>query len=361
MSMLRRVWFAGGLFVLLLMVAGCDGGPGDETTEETTEETTTPTEEPGAEEPAPFIGPDLVLTFQTSDAGLPSDPLLTEVGFEATDAFGPLIPPSGRQTGPHWNPEGPEIVYASEIGSGYDTELFIVDAETGIVRELTHVIDDGDGESASQPAWSPDGTEIACTIHRLNASFESRNWIAIIDAVTGELLDDLSDAEDFDHGHPTWAPAADGRIAFVRNGELWVRPRDLSEGPALLHSRVESVEDPSWSPLGMQIAFSSEGRIWVLDLETGLETRITSYDGSERAGDYSPCWTGDGAAIVFTRSVDGRSYAELKVVRLDEDPLEARPIAGLKAYLESLGIAEVQDSGVYAGEPAVNPKAVLAE
>lgn len=54
------------------------------------------------------------------------------------------------------------------------------------------------------------------------------------------------------------------------------------------------------APDGARLAFSARGWIWVLDLETGIATRITS--GAEM--DFRPAWSPDGSMIAFVRDND---------------------------------------------------------
>ncbi|WP_411141865.1 amidohydrolase family protein [Streptomyces sp. x-80] len=86
--------------------------------------------------------------------------------------------------------------------------------------------------------------------------------------------------------------------------------RQLTDGPW-------DDRGPSWSPDGTRIAFASERggdpvtgspyRIWVLTVATGRLTRVTGLpgqDGPHQDGaweDFDPCWSPDGARIVFVR------------------------------------------------------------
>jgi TolB protein len=67
--------------------------------------------------------------------------------------------------------------------------------------------------------------------------------------------------------------------------------------------------DPAPSPLGREIAFSSKGWLWVMDLETGHARRVTS----SAAVDARPEWSPDGRELVFTRD-DG---SQLSIVSLN--------------------------------------------
>jgi TolB protein len=113
-----------------------------------------------------------------------------------------------------------------------------------------------------------------------------------------QLTDDA--AEDRD---PAYSP--DGtRLAFAsrhdRNWDLYIL--DLQTGQ---QTRVTDHPDydgsPSWSPDGKQIAFESyragDLDIWIVNLNSGALTNLTADSG---AGDCAPAWSPDGSAIAFT-------------------------------------------------------------
>ena len=95
---------------------------------------------------------------------------------------------------------------------------------------------------------------------------------------------------------PVMAP--DGqRLAFAAVGDLWLAP--LGQRPQRLTDDVFVDTDPAWSPDGTQIAFASDRAgnmdIWVHDLQTGRDRRLTSLPEPEMA----PAWSPDGTKIAF--------------------------------------------------------------
>jgi hypothetical protein len=98
-------------------------------------------------------------------------------------------------------------------------------------------------------------------------------------------------------------PGANGLIAFAsdRGGVVWdlytMRP-DGSQ-VSLVLSTGSVIGEPSWSPDGGRIAFTSGAAIWVVDADGGDPRALTS--GAE---DTSPSWSPDGSRIVFDREVD---------------------------------------------------------
>ena len=85
---------------------------------------------------------------------------------------------------------------------------------------------------------------------------------------------------------------------------------------------------PSWSPDGRDIAFSMDGRIWVIPAAGGEARQVTSGDGY----DFEPDWSPDGREIVFSRDVAANldihvvSLENAAVQRLTEAPaLEFHP------------------------------------
>ncbi|MGH9334584.1 MAG: CehA/McbA family metallohydrolase, partial [Vicinamibacteria bacterium] len=69
---------------------------------------------------------------------------------------------------------------------------------------------------------------------------------------------------------------------------------------------------PSWSPDGRGIAFSMDGRIWVVPAEGGEATQVSSGEGY----DFEPDWSPDGRKIVFSRDVGAN--LDIHVLSLDD-------------------------------------------
>jgi len=109
-------------------------------------------------------------------------------------------------------------------------------------------------------------------------------------------------------GHSPFAVSKSGTLAFnpedpARRTLVWVD----REGRAEPLKREESqYEFPRISPDGSRIAFEELRDLWVMDLERGTRSRLTS-----KATNTRPVWTRDGESIVFssTRSEGWNLYS----------------------------------------------------
>ncbi|MYG19029.1 MAG: hypothetical protein F4208_05555, partial [Gemmatimonadales bacterium] len=106
---------------------------------------------------------------------------------------------------------------------------------------------------------------------------------------------------------PAWSPDGD-QIAFTTdrdgNSEIYVMNTSGSGVTRLTdHSRHDI--RPSWSPDGDKIAFESERdgnrEIYVMNADGSEVTRLTDHS----AFDYSPAWSSDGTKIAFVSDRDG--------------------------------------------------------
>ena len=201
------------------------------------------------------------------------------------------------QVEPAWSPDGQQIAFASKRRGTFD--LYVVDADGSATRSLTSTSDD-DGH----PTWSPDGTQLA---------FErgERGDIYVMDA-DGTRLRRITDHPSQEI-HPSWSP--DGRwIAFVRRtpetriSELWLMRPDGSRLHRLTSLQAGSLS-PSWSPDSRRIAFSTNVGGTRSDIYTvgvngkGLRRLTRSADDA-----FEPAWSPDGTTIAYSEG--GAIYAK---------------------------------------------------
>jgi Tol biopolymer transport system component len=162
-----------------------------------------------------------------------------------------------------------------------------------------------DIEQSLQPAWSPDGKQIAFVGH-----LDGNQDIFVV-TIRGKRLRRITSATGNDFS-PCWSP--DGQsIAFTseHDGQREVYIADLNGNNVhpLLASRMAS-SGPAWSPDGSKIAFTSmqEGfaNIYVADAD-GKEVQAIV---ESPAMDGAPIWSRDGSVLGFNsdRSGDWNGY-----------------------------------------------------
>jgi Tol biopolymer transport system component len=114
---------------------------------------------------------------------------------------------------------------------------------------------------------------------------------------------------------PTWSP--DGRlIAYSSdksgNFDIWVQPVGGGDAAQVTHSPTNDWQ-PDWSPDGTQIVFRSEresGGLFVVPILGGRERKISSFG-------YHPRWSPDGTRILFSNWLYETYYPKLYLVTLD--------------------------------------------
>ncbi len=150
--------------------------------------------------------------------------------------------------------------------------------------------------------------------------------------------------------------APDGReIAFVSGGDIWTVPAAGGEARLLVsHAATES--RPLFSPDGQRLAFVSTrtgaGDVYLLDLPTGVLTRLTWDDGPEQVEGWSPdsrfvyfsSASLDIASMndVFRVSVDGGTPMPVSAERYVNEFFAAPAPDGTRVALVARGIASAQ-------------------
>lgn len=190
----------------------------------------------------------------------------------------------------------------------------------------SYASDEKIGVISSRPSVSPSGMEVV-----FSADFDgpglNRLWIASLD---GSKLRKISTASNSDI-EPAWSP--DGRqIAYASFNnnvfDIWIVQADENY-PVKLTANNANNNRPAWSPDGKRIVFVSDkggaNDIWIMNADGTGQTQITTSSSQENDPSFSP--TGD--KIVFSETIN--NAATLKVVNVDGSGL--RPLTTPQAHV----------------------------
>jgi Tol biopolymer transport system component len=196
--------------------------------------------------------------------------------------------------GGSFSPDGSQVVFTaggrdfSQSSAESVGGIYTVDADGGIPRL---VLAARSPSSVSNPAFSPDGTQIAY----LEALGETSVSLRVVNADgTGvRVLHDVC-GPFFASSGPAWSP--DGtHIAYGCQGSLWVVNADGS-GVTKMPFRGHS---PYWSPDGSRIALVTSGVLAIADADG---TNIQLF-GAARAGPWNPL-----PLVMPGESVEGQAH-----------------------------------------------------
>ncbi len=173
---------------------------------------------------------------------------------------------------PTWSPDGKEIAFSRERDDGSGSSLYVMDADGS--GEPTMLTSETPGARDTNPAWSPDGTKIAFESNRLDGRrLNNYNVIYVMKACCPESSANRPQRLTDTHGwnrDPAWSP--DGtELAFtfvdfgsvplygnsiVRNTDIHTMKSDGSGETRLTHtySNKHPEHNPAWSPSGSEIA-----------------------------------------------------------------------------------------------------------
>ncbi len=214
------------------------------------------------------------------------------------------------------------ITFVSQVKKG--KEIFVMDYDGARIKKLT-----GNGSLNLNPAWSPDGKEIAFL------SYRSGKPELVILSSKGELRRAFPQSGELNLA-PDWSP--DGRrIAFTgsRDGNAEIFLLNVASGSLTRITNNPALDtSPSWSPTGRELAFVSDRsgspQVYLMDAE-GANVRRLTFEGSWND---LPAWSPNpkGDKIAYCSRMEGhfdilvRDLATQKTAQLtrnsgnNEDP-----------------------------------------
>ncbi|TMQ59281.1 MAG: hypothetical protein E6K76_05390 [Candidatus Eisenbacteria bacterium] len=247
-------------------------------------------------------------------------------GSARATSFTQITADTTRETDPAPSPDGKWIAFTSDRGGHGATQIYLMPAEGGEPRQLTH---EPDSVRTGTPSWAPDGKSL------LYVSTRGKRYNVYSIPIDGGEPRQMTHAPG---SHRFASYSADGKkIAFYSNR---VRPGDLfgfnifvmdssgEEETAMAAQVTNSMGNPghpTWSPDGKWVAFvakeydslrqhTMEGNIlftryhlYKVRAEGGKGIRLTHGTiGGEQFEDTWPSWSPDGKWIAFGRVIGGK-------------------------------------------------------
>lgn len=205
--------------------------------------------------------------------------------------------------------DGKRVLF-NDFGGARQT--FVVNSDGSGRKALTF----GDEAAKDTPAWSPDSRFIAYTLLDFNAPHGSSElYIMDADGTNQKRIFKLPN-EHASAADPAWSP--DGKqIAFAlsdgNDGSIWVTDVNGTDVDGTKAHRLSAqsqkayVGNPVWSPDGKKIAFHSKRNgnfdIHVVNVDGTNEKPLTQNAREDRC----PTWSPDGKQLMFTSKRNGNS------------------------------------------------------
>lgn len=225
---------------------------------------------------------------------------------------------------PTLSPDGTRVAFATVQGS--HAGISIIDVDGSGLRTLTT----NNFTRDSEPAWSPDGTKIAFVrgfdptsegVANYTQCGPARIYVTDVDRVFPNLINLTPDQTATD---PAWSP--DGtRIAFASNKDgnfdIYSMTSDGTDVQQLTRTDEQEAE-PAWSPDGKTIAYASgylRAEVMCGFIHTGRggdpilahpDIYLMSYDGTNQIrltateNNLEPTWSPDNVSLAFVSFSD---------------------------------------------------------
>jgi len=205
------------------------------------------------------------------------------------------------------------IAFVRPLDRFPETDIFLVDEGGQRLRRLTRL-----AEPLAEPAWSPDGGQIAFEIQPNAGNGRMRGlWI---------MKPDGSEARRVTRGQSvTWSPKAE-QIAFSHWQTGVPRVFIANKDGSARRQLVGDADHPAWSPDGRWVAFlrnfASKGEadndIFVTRVKGGHPQRLTR---TPELDEGRPSWSPDGRKLLYAAT---RGYGDYALYVMSADGTNRR-------------------------------------
>lgn len=227
-----------------------------------------------------------------------------------------LTDEGGKQ--PAWSPDGADLAIVGRRGG--TQALFLIDPAAGAGHRQTRLTNDAVAVAGAdaEPSWKPDSTQLVYVSTKNSPSGRWEIHVINRDGSGDTLIARTNDASDAQW--PCFNPANTGQIIYQSlvgdtGVDTGLRVLDIATGNTTPIGNTDTNgfrdEGPSVvdTGAGVKVAFASNRNgdfdIWTMNLDGTGAAAITD----DTRSDGFPLWTADGARIGFTRDNEAWSVA----------------------------------------------------